>query len=36
MYVYYPREDAVIAFALNSMPGEAGKVYKTLHHGGRL
>jgi hypothetical protein len=26
MYVYYPRQDAVITFALNSMPGAEDKV----------
>jgi D-alanyl-D-alanine carboxypeptidase len=43
MYVYYPRQDAVVAFALNSMPGAEDKVailsdavYKALHGAGRL
>jgi len=43
VYVYYPRQDAVIAFGLNSMPGAENKsgiladtLYKTLHAAGQL
>jgi len=43
VYVYYPPQDAVIAFALNSMPGAENKtdqlaktIYKTLQAAGRL
>jgi D-alanyl-D-alanine carboxypeptidase len=43
VYVYYPQQDAVIAFGLNSMPGTENKsgeladsLYKTLHAAGRL
>lgn len=43
VYVYYPRQDAVIAFGLNSMPGAENKsdeladtIYKTLHAAARL
>ncbi len=40
--IYFPRQDAVIAYGLNSAPGESGgsklgiTIYKTLHAAGRL
>jgi hypothetical protein len=42
IHVYFPRQDAVIAYGLNSAPesNDSGKlgitIYKTLHAAGKL